>query len=127
MPRHGPTWTVVECQHVQRARYSGDSEVATPSMEFGRSEVATSRRRKMLTLPLRRHHLGVGSRDLDTGVETSLVVRLDDVALHNLSSPDTTVVRSLGCWETVLGPSVWASAQVEESVLLLETLSPQSQ
>lgn len=74
-----------------------------------------------LELPLRRHDLGVGTRDLDAGVQASLVVRLDDVALDDLSSADTTVVGSLGSWETVCRPAIGTVVEVEQGVLLLKT------
>lgn len=77
--------------------------------------------RSDLVLPLGGHDLSVGARDVDAGVETGLVVSLDNIAAEHLASSDTTVVRTLGSWETVLGPSVRPAAVIEESVLLLET------
>lgn len=80
-----------------------------------------SRARPDLELPLRRHHFGVDSRDVDTSVETSSVVSLDEITSKHLSSTDTTVVRTLRTGETALGPSERLTVSVEESVLLLKT------
>lgn len=74
-----------------------------------------------LELPLRRHDLGVDARDIDTGVEASAVVGLDEVAGKHLAGSDTAVVGALGTRETALWPSEWSVIGVEESVLLLET------
>lgn len=48
-----------------------------------------------LELPLSGHDLGVGARDADTGIETGLVVSLDNVTLDDLASANTAVVRTL--------------------------------
>lgn len=48
-----------------------------------------------LELPLTGHDLGVGTRDLDTGVKTGLVVGLNNVTEDNLAAADTAVVRTL--------------------------------
>lgn len=74
-----------------------------------------------LELPLSRHDLSVGARDLDAGVQAGLVVGLDDVTADNLASTNTAVVRTLRSRETALGPAVRLVVHVEESVLLLET------
>lgn len=73
-----------------------------------------------LVLPLCRHDLGVGSRDVDTSVQAGLVVCLDNVTAEDLSGTDTAVVRTLGSGETVLGPAVRPAVNVKESVLLLK-------
>lgn len=54
-----------------------------------------------LELPLGGHNLGVGARNVDTGVQTCLVVGLDDITLDNLASTNTAVVRTLRSRETV--------------------------
>ena len=74
-----------------------------------------------LELPLCWHDLGVGTRDLDAGVQAGLVVSLDDVTAENLAGTDTAIVWTLWSWVTVDWPSVWAVRHVEESVLLLKT------
>lgn len=74
-----------------------------------------------LELPLGGHDLGVGARDLDAGVQTALVVGLDDVALDDLAGTDTTVVWALRGGETVLGPAEGTVVKVEKGVLLLQT------
>lgn len=56
-----------------------------------------------LELPLRGHDLGVGTGDVDTSVQASLVVGLDDVTLDDLAGADTAVVWTLGGRETVGG------------------------
>lgn len=49
------------------------------------------------------------------------VVGLDEITGKDLSGTDTTVVWTLGTWETHLGPTEWLSIGIKESVLLLET------
>lgn len=73
-----------------------------------------------LVLPLSGHDLGVGTGDEDTCVEAGLVVGLDNVSAEDSAGTYTTVVRTLGSWETVLGPSVRPAVDVKESVLLLK-------
>jgi hypothetical protein len=60
-----------------------------------------------LELPLGGHDLGVGARDLDTGVKAAPVVCLDDVTLDNLASADTTVVWALRSGESSKFVSTW--------------------
>lgn len=74
-----------------------------------------------LELPLGGHDLGVGTRDLDARVQAGLVVGVDDVALDDLAGTNTAVVGALGSREAVSGPAEGAVAEVEQSVLLLET------
>jgi hypothetical protein len=91
---------------------TGDPQVVTHLDTLARAD---------LEFPLGGHDLGVGARDLDTGVQASLVVGLDDVSADDLTSTDTTVVRTLGRREAVLGPAVWVVIHIEEGVLLLQT------
>lgn len=77
--------------------------------------------RANLVLPLRRHDLSVDTGDVDTGVETGSVVCLNNVSGENLAGTDTTVVRTLGSGETVLGPSDRVISLVEHGVLLLDS------
>ena len=77
--------------------------------------------RTNLEFPLPRHNLSVNTGDLDSGKQASLVVRLDDISAVDLSCPHTTVIRTLGTWETALGPAVWPTVRRKESVFLLET------
>jgi hypothetical protein len=70
---------------------------------------------------LSRHDLGIGTRNLDSGVQASLVVCLDDVSAIDLAGTDTTVVWTLRTWETARGPAIWSVGHIEEGVFLLET------
>lgn len=74
-----------------------------------------------LVFPLGGHDFGVDTGDVDTGVDASAVVSLDDVTAVDLASTDTTVVRTLGTRETTTGPAVGPSIGTEKSVLLLQT------
>lgn len=74
-----------------------------------------------LVLPLSGHNLGVGAGNVDAGVEASLVMRLDNVSAEDLAGTNTTVVRTLRSGETVLGPAVWPSLNIEKGVLLFKT------
>ena len=74
-----------------------------------------------MVLPLCGHDLGVGARDVDTGVEAGHVVSLDEITAEDLTSADTTVVWALGSGESVLGPAIRPAIDIEEGVLLLET------
>jgi hypothetical protein len=88
-------------------------------------------RRRILTLdacawadlefPLSRHDLGVGTRDLDTGIQASLVVSLNNISAEDFAGADTAVVWALRTWETIDWPSVRSVGEVEKSVFLLET------
>ena len=51
-----------------------------------------------------RHDLSVGARDLDAGVQASLVVGFDDVTEDDLASTSAAVVRALGCRVAISGP-----------------------
>ena len=96
---------------------TGEEETGNPKLVTHCDTLA----RTDLVLPLGGHDLGVGTRDVDSGVETGLVVGLNDVTHNNLASTNTTVVRTLGGRETALGPAERSVIKVEESVLLLET------
>jgi len=74
-----------------------------------------------LELPLTGHDLGIDTRDIDTGIETGLVVGLDNITAKDLLGADTAVVRALGTGETALGPAENLTVDVEEGVLLLDT------
>lgn len=74
-----------------------------------------------MELPLRLADLGVGAGDLDVGVDTRAEVSLDNIALDDTAGTHTTVIWPLGSREAVLGPAKRPVAQVQESVLLLET------
>jgi len=80
-----------------------------------------SQTRSDLELPLSGHDLGVDSGDLDSSVQTSTVVGLDEVTSKDLSGSDTTVVRTLRSGEPTLGPTVRLTIGVEQGVLLLES------
>jgi hypothetical protein len=74
-----------------------------------------------LILPLSGHDLGVGTGDVDTGVEAGHVVSLDEITAEDLAGADTTVVRALRSGESVLGPAERPAVDIEEGVLLLKT------
>jgi len=74
-----------------------------------------------LVLPLGWENLSVDTRDLDTGVQASTVVSLNDISAVDLSGTDTTVVWTLWTWETTSWPSKWLIEIIKESILLLET------
>jgi hypothetical protein len=74
-----------------------------------------------LEFPLSGHNLGIGAGDLDTSVQASLVVSLNDISAVNLASTDTTVVWALRTWETVDWPAIRLVAHIKKGVLLLET------
>jgi len=77
--------------------------------------------RTNLVFPLARHDFSVGSRDLKPSVQASLVMSIHHITSKRLSSSITTVVRALGCRESILGPSVNPSKLVQHGVLLLKT------
>jgi hypothetical protein len=77
--------------------------------------------RSNLKFPLGRKNLSVDTRDVHTGVHASTVVSLDDVTTVDLASSNTTVVRTLGTWETTLGPAVRGTKFIEQCVFLLQT------
>ena len=74
-----------------------------------------------LEFPLGGHDFSIDTRDLDTSVQTSLVVSLDDISAVDLAGSYTTVVRSLRPRETLLGPAIRSAVKTEEGVFLLET------
>lgn len=74
-----------------------------------------------MELPLGRHNLGIGSRDLDTGKQAGLVVSFDNVSAEDLASTDTAVVWALRTGKTTYGPAVGAVVAVQKGVLLLQT------
>jgi hypothetical protein len=72
-----------------------------------------------LELPLGRHDLGVGARDLDASVEASSVVSLDNISAVDVVGSNSAVVRALGSGITLLGPSVRVAINVEHGPFLL--------
>jgi hypothetical protein len=70
---------------------------------------------------LSRHDLGIGTRDLDTSIEASLVVSLNNISAEDFAGAHTAVVWTLRTGETVGWPSVRPIGEIEERVLLLET------
>lgn len=77
--------------------------------------------RTNLEFPLSWHNLGVGTGDLDTGIQTSLVMSLDDISAENLASTNTTIVWTLRTWEAIYWPSVRSVRHIKESIFLLQT------
>ena len=74
-----------------------------------------------MELPLRGHDFRIDTRDLDTGVQASLVVGFNDITAEDLAGTDTAVVWSLRSRKAVLGPAVWPVVGAKEGVFLLET------
>ena len=74
-----------------------------------------------LEFPLGRHDFCIDTGDLDTSVQTSLVVSLNDISAVDLARSYTTVVWSLWPWETLLGPAIRSAVKTKEGVFLLET------
>lgn len=74
-----------------------------------------------MEFPLSGHDFCIDTGDLNISVQTSLVVSLDDISAVDLASPYTTVVWSLGPWETLLGPAIRSAVKTKEGVFLLET------
>lgn len=79
-----------------------------------------------LVLELARHDLDVGPGNEDTGVQASLVMSVSDRATEAHIGTNTAIVRSLGTWVTIVGPSEGLLRELgrllEESVLLLDTV-----
>ena len=50
-------------------------------------------------------NLGIGPGDLDPGVQTRAVMRLDDITLDNLAGANSAVIRALRSREPILGPN----------------------
>ena len=57
--------------------------------------------RPNLELPLGGHDLSIGSGDLHTSVQASLVVSFNDISAVNFARTNSTVVWALGAWETI--------------------------
>lgn len=100
---------------MQNHQYSGSHSVLTGQL------TCDALARTDLEFPLRWHHLGVDTRDLQASVQACLVMGLDNVSTEDLARADTAVVWSLRSWVSALGPAVWPSICVEDSVFLLQT------
>ena len=74
-----------------------------------------------MEFPLGRHDFCIDTRDLDTSVQTSLVVSLNDISAVDLARSYTAVIWSLRAWETLLGPAIRSAVKTKEGVFLLET------
>lgn len=92
-----------------------------------------------LELPLRRHNLSVDTANVNTSIETSAIMRLNEITGENFASTctislgrvlfgtprtlhtSTAVVRALRAGETALGPTVWSAIYIKKSILLFET------
>lgn len=74
-----------------------------------------------LVLPLRGHDLGIGSRNVNVGIQTGLVVRFYYVSAKDLAGANTTVVGTLRSGETVARPAIGPAGEVEHGVFLLES------
>ena len=72
-----------------------------------------------LEFPLTRHDLGVDARDLESGFQTGIEVRLDDLTAEDLIRADAAVVPALRCREAAVGEPEWPRA-AEERVFLLD-------
>ena len=73
-----------------------------------------------LVLPLPRHDLGIGSGDVNVGIQARLVVSLYNITPKRLAGSVTTVVRSLRSREAVLGPAKRPSHFIQHGVFLLQ-------
>jgi hypothetical protein len=74
-----------------------------------------------LELPLRGHDLSVDTANVDAGIETCTIMRLNEITCKDFASTSTAVVWALGAGEAALGPTVWGAVSVKQSVLLFET------
>lgn len=90
-------------------------------MRFDVGHTVDTLARTDLEFPLGGHDFCVDPGDLDTSVQTSLVVSLDDISTVDLASSYTAVVWSLRSWETLLGPAIRSAVKTKEGVFLLET------
>ncbi len=73
-----------------------------------------------LKFPLSRHDLCVDTRDLDSSIQTGLVMSLNDVSAVDLACSNAAVIRPLGSWESSYRPAIWPAVQTKESVFLLQ-------
>jgi hypothetical protein len=62
--------------------YADEEEAGHPEVVTHRDTLAGAN----LELPLRRHDLGVNTRDINTGIEACTIVSLDQITGENLSS-----------------------------------------
>ena len=60
-----------------------------------------------LKLPLSGHDFSVDARNLDTSVQASFVVGLDDVSTVDLGGTNTAIIRTLRGWKASARPAVW--------------------
>lgn len=74
-----------------------------------------------LEFPLSWHNFCVDTSNLDTSVQTRLVMSLNDISAVDPAGTNTTVIRSLRGGETLLGPAVRPTIETEEGVFLLKT------
>ena len=74
-----------------------------------------------LVLPLSRHNLSVGSSDLDSSVDASLVVGNFDITTESVLSTGSAVVGSLGLGSSLLGETKGTTIGGEHGVFLLDT------
>ena len=56
---------------------------------------------------LSRHDLCIGSRYVDTRVEASTIMSLNNVTPIHLVCPNATIVRSLWPWKSIFWPTKW--------------------
>ena len=89
-------------------------------MRFDVRHTVDTLARTDLEFPLGGHDFCIDTRNLDTSVQTSLVVSLDDISAVDLASSYTTVVWSLRAWETLLGPAIRSAIKTKEGVFLLK-------
>ena len=54
---------------------------------------------------LSRHDFSISSSDLNSSIQTGSVVSFYNISSKNISSTNSTVIRSLWSWETSLGPT----------------------
>ena len=90
-------------------------------MRFNVRHTVDTLARTDLEFPLGGHDFCIDTRNIDTSVQTSLVVSLDDISAVDLARSYTTVVWSLRAWETLLGPAIRSAVKTKEGVFLLQT------
>ena len=88
---------------------------ARPSLTFN------TLARTDLEFPLGGHDLCIDTRNLDTGVQASFVVCLDDITAVDFGCSHTAVVWSLWSGKATFWPAIWPSIFAQECIFLLET------
>ena len=91
---------------------TGHPQIITHANAFARSH---------LELPLCRHNLGIGARDIDSGVEACAIMSLDNVTTIDLVGAHPTIVGSLWPGKSIFGPAKGMVVLVQQSVFLFDS------